>query len=213
MKSNVKILALAVAIGAGVVAQTAVADTAPKTEAGAEEVVKASSLKIPAVGGTLLTDVRKARMALFDGQLDTASGILGQATSYLGDETAKYAIKTGDGYGIPVDSGVSFADDFTPTEDHAGAIAQAGEHVEQGDIDGAIMAMTDAGIDLEVKMVVVPYKATLDALEQAIQDIDAGQIHKANMLLKSIETSVTVDGFKPGHLPHQGYSLSEILGG
>ncbi len=211
MKSNAKLLALAVVIGASAIAQTAVADTTPKTET--EEVVKANSLKIPAIGGTLLNDVRKARMALFDGQLDTASGILEQATSYLGDETAKFAIKSGDEYGIPVDSGLSFAEDFTPAKAHAPAIAQAGEHVAQGDIDGAIQVMTDAGIGLDVKMVVVPFKATVDALEQATQDISAGEIHKANMLLKSIETSVTVDDFKPGQLPHQGYSLSEILGG
>lgn len=211
MTSNVKILVLAVAIGAGAIAQTAVADDTAKPAA--EETAKASSIKIPAVGGTLLNDVRHARMALFDGQAETASGILSQATSYLGDDTAKYAIKTDGGYAIPVDSGVSFADGFTPTQDHAPAIAQAGQHMQQGDIDGAIETMTNAGVDLDVKMVVVPYKTTVDALEKAIEDIGAGDIHKANMVLKSIETSVKVDDFKPGHLPHQGYKLSEILGG
>lgn len=218
--SSARAVVLATAIAAGCLAQAAQAETAAKptttpttTPTAKAEASHAASIKIPAIGMTLLNDVRNARMALFDGQTEAAAGILGKATSYMGGKTADYAIQLKDGYGLPLDSGLGFSEGFVPTKAHAHAISQAGKHMQAGEVARGLKAMADAGVKLEVKMVVVPYKATVDALEKALQDISAGAFHKANMELKSIETSVQVNAFTPGNLPHQGYALSDILAG
>ncbi|WP_371168872.1 YfdX family protein [Aliiroseovarius sp. 2305UL8-7] len=216
MKINSKFITAVVAtsIGLGAIGQVALADTGTSTNA-TTEVTKmtAGELAVPAIGVTLMTDVHKARVAMFDGQIDAASAVLAQATSYLGDDAAKFAIKLpGDsGYGLPVDGGLSFAEGFTPTQDHAGTINAAGELMQKGDQNAAIKMMTDAGIKLAMNVVVVPYKSTVDGLEKAVVDLDGGEIHSANMTLKSIETSPEVVSYAPDALPKQGYALDEIF--
>lgn len=218
MKTQSKFIAgiVAASVSMAAIAPAAFAQDAVTTDTTqATQTAETGTLKIPAVGKVILNDIRSARVALFDGEIDAAKGIIGQAASYFGDKSAEYAIKLSDddGFGLPVDSGIGFAEGFEPTQEHAPVIAKAGEHIQMGDHAGAIKTMSDAGIELSVQTVVVPFQSTVDNLEQAILDLDAGEVHKANMLLKSIETSIAVETFKTDAVPHQGYPLNEILPG
>ena len=216
MKINSKFVTAVMisSIGLGAFGQVALASAPAATGAKTEDSqMILGQLAVPAFGVALMNDVHQARVAMFDGQIDAANEVLAQATSYLGDDAAKFAIKLpGDaGYGLPVESGLSFAEGFTATQDHAGAINAAGALMEQGDQDAAIKMMTDAGIKLAMNVVVVPYQPTIAGLEKAAVDLDGGEIHAANMTLKSIESSPEVVSYAPDALPKQGYALDEIF--
>lgn len=219
MKTNTKLISAVVAatLGLGTIAPIAYAegtttDTTTTATQDAGDQIMVGKIAVPAIGITLLNDVHQARVAMFDGQIDAASGAVAQAASYLGEPAAKFAIKLSDGtFALPIDSGLNFAEGFTPDQSHAAVINAAGEMLQKGDATGAIKTMRDAGIELAVNVVVVPFKATVDALETVVTDLEAEHVHKANMLLKSVETSPKVVSFSPDKLPKQGYALDEIF--
>lgn len=214
MKTNSKVVGalIAVAMGAGAFAQVANATTATETN---EAQTVSNTILVPATGITILDGVHRARVALFDGNIDAAKELITGASEKFDDHAAKYVLKMpGDaGYGIPVDSGLQFAEGFQPTNAHTPAIAEAGQHAQNGDVETAVTIMTEAGIDLDVKVVVLPVATVTAQLKQALADIEAGHFHKANMALKAVETSVVVEDYKPDALPTQGYALDEILQG
>ena len=217
MKSNTKFIAavVAAAVSTTMIAQIANATAAVKTETEQAGELKTSVVKIPETGKIILDGVHGARLALFDGNVDTAKDLISDAEGRFDEHTAKFALKlAGDNsFAIPVDSGLQFADGFQPTEIHAEAITLAGGHIQDGNMDKAVKVMTDAGVKLDVKVVVLPVEAAAANLKQALADIDAGNIHQANMALKAVESSIVVEDYQPGALPAQGYPLNEILPG
>ncbi|WP_299842925.1 YfdX family protein [uncultured Roseovarius sp.] len=219
MKPNSSFIAALVAASVGLtaIAQITQAGTTTLTtsEVSQSGEVRQSSIKIPANGTHILDGVHGARLALFDGNLDMAKEMISGASDQFDDHAAKFAIKLAenDGYAIPVDSGIQFAEGFEPDETHGAAIEEAGAHIRSGDVDSAVTAMTGAGIDLDIRLVVLPVETAAANLKQALADIERGEIHKANMALKAVETSIVIEDYKPGALPAQGYPLTEILQG
>ncbi|WP_170565531.1 YfdX family protein [Ruegeria atlantica] len=193
------------------------ASAAAETKTGGEHTEQASgqSIRVPANGKHILDGVHAARLALFDGNTDLARDMISNAHNEINDHAAEFAIKLPDtvGFAIPVESGLLFRDGFQPTDQHAPTISQAGALIRNGQVDEAITVMADAGIELDIKVVMLPVEPTATHLQQALTDIKAGHIHKANMTLKAVETSIEIQDFQPGALPSQGYPLSEILPG
>ncbi|WP_196223503.1 YfdX family protein [Roseibium sp. RKSG952] len=217
MKANTKSVAtiVALALATTSLSQIAFAETevSSETETGGE--VETQHIRIPATGKLILDGVRAARLALFDGNLDQAKEIVSASRGAIDEHAAKFSVHLSDskGYALPVDSGLKFSDGFEPTDQHGASITQAGVMIQEGRVDEAIKVMSKAGVELDVAVVMLPVGATATHLEQALTDIEAGQIHKANMALKAVETSTVIQDFKPGNLPAQGYPLADILPG
>ncbi|KIC39045.1 hypothetical protein RA27_17980 [Ruegeria sp. ANG-R] len=217
MKPNSKFVAAVVAAALATTGVAQIASAASETAAETEQAtqVAGQSIQIPENGKHILDGVRAARLALFDGNIDLAKEMIAASHDQINDRAAEYAVKldANGGFALPVDSGLQFKDGFQPTDQHAPVINEAGALIQNGQVDEAISVMNDAGIELDIKVVMLPVGKAASQLDQAIADIEAGQIHKANMALKSVETSIEVQDYQPGGLPAQGYPLSEILTG
>jgi len=185
--------------------------TAPA--AAAQKAPLSEVVKIPGGAKAVLKQVRSARLALFEGQPQAAKDLVAAARAGINDSLAKFAVKLGEkkGYGIPFDSSIEFSEQFKPTPEHRTVIAQAGQHIRQGNSADAVKMMSKAGIDLVVKLAVIPTGATVAKLDKAKTDIAEKRFYEANMALKSIESSIKVEAYNPAKLPKQGYPLKSIL--
>ena len=217
MKPNSKFTATIVAAALATTGVAEIANAASDTAAKDAEAVQVAgeSIRVPANGKHILDGVHAARLALFDGNIDLAKDMISNSHNQINDHAAEFAVKLKDakGFALPVESGLQFKEGFQPTDQHAPIINQAGAMIQNGQVDEAIGVMTNAGIELDIKVVLLPVAQTATHLDQALADIDAGHIHKANMALKAVETSIEIQDFQPGTLPSQGYPLSEILPG
>ncbi len=179
----------------------------------AKEMVVADEIKISGHAKAVLADVRGARFALFDGQTDAAMDLVKKARGIFNEKLAKFAIKFGEnkGFGAPIDRSILFAEGFKPTPAHAAVIGKAGVLAQHGKTSDAVKMMKAADIELDVKYALLPISKSVASLDKAIIDINAGNFYEANMVLKSIETSVVVEEFEETAVPKQGYELKEIL--
>lgn len=170
------------------------------------------SIKIPGHAKSVLSDIRGARFALFDGQTKAAMDLVQKARTTFDRDVWKYAIKLegNRGYGIPVDNSIDFAENFKPSPQHAKVIKAAGALAQQGKATQAVKSMVDAGMALSFKYALLPVGSALKSLEKAKSDMKANNFYEANMALKSIEASVLVTEFDASETPQQGYAWEVI---
>jgi len=186
---------------------------AASSEAAKVETVM-ESITVPGHARTVLSSVRNARLALFDGQTDAARDLVAKARETFDKSTTKYALKLADGkhYGVPVDSSVEFAEGFEPSKEQILVIQQAGSKVQQGEAVIGYRQMLDAGVSLSVKYAMLPVLNTMTQLEKAQADMDNKHFYKANLALKSIENSVLIESFGATETPQQGYTWEAVSG-
>lgn len=213
-RSKVPAVLMAVILGTSALSPLAMAEEVVSTSAvQSDGVVKTSSLDISPVGKDVLTSIYNARLAIFDGKVDDAKKMISDASDKLNKDLTKFLVKQDQAVVLPVDSGIRFKDGYTPDKDHAQVLAEAGKLINNGQVETAVDNMVKAGIELNIQVAMLPYQQALTGLTEAQKDISAGHVQKANMTLKSIETSVSVADFQPGQMPSQGVSASDIKSG
>ncbi len=177
-----------------------------------QDVVIADTIKISGNAKAVVTDVRSARFALFDGQTDAALELVKKARSVFDSAILNYAMKidaAGD-FVIPLDRSITLAEDFKPTKESEKVLKKAGELAQQGNESDAIKLMADAGIDLDIRFVLLPVLKNITNLDSAISDIENKKFYEANMKLKAIETSIELEELNIEEVPQQGYPLKEV---
>lgn len=193
-------------------AKTAETTTAAKP-ATDEELIVIDNIQVSGQAKSVLTGVRSARFALFEGQTDIALELTEKAQAAFDKDMADYAIKLdGDkGYAVPLDYSIEFAEDFKPTEDNTAVIAKAGKQAQAGDTTAAVKAMSAAGIDISVKYAFLPAAKTKEKLDKVVADLKEKKFYEANLALKSIETSMLVEDFELSAAPKQGHDVKDIF--
>lgn len=150
-------------------------------------------------GMNALRDVYGARVAIFEGQPKEAEKLLGHAKSALraaakmADKLSIKPKKGESGVQLPIDARITLADDFILTPEKAEKIAKANEHIKKGEDKQAVEVLRDAGIYLNLTVAFLPEESTASAIEKAVKLIDDNKYYEANLVLKGIEDSVTVD--------------------
>jgi hypothetical protein len=159
-----------------------------------------------------LRQIHAARLAIFNGDTDVA---LKHVTAAEVDFTAiEQAINThqvapttpnnkADAY-IPFDMTVGLAEGFVPSEEMTGKLREAGQQFEQGNHKRAIEVLRLANIDVTVSASLLPAKATLAHVKDAIKLIDAKKYYEANLALKALEDSVVFESYSADTVPAQG---------
>lgn len=79
------------------------------------------------------------------------------------------------------------------TPEKAEKIAKANEHIKKGENKKAVEILRDAGVYLNLTAAFLPLEATTSAIEKAAKLIGENKYYEANLVLKGIEDSVTVD--------------------
>lgn len=214
MKIHSKFIAavLAASVSTVALAQVASAESTP-TETVAEEVTSASAITVSDAGRNVANGVYFAKMALAEGNTDAAKEIIGEVSALFGDDDADLMVKTDGGFGLPLDTAISLAEGFEPTDAHAPAFAEANKLMQMGDIDGVIRTLNTAGVDIVAEIAVLPYQSTIDGLNTVSAELDAGDLEKANAALDGIGASIAVETFAPDALPVQGHAMTDILQG
>ncbi|MGY0218293.1 YfdX family protein [Endozoicomonadaceae bacterium StTr2] len=172
------------------------------------------TVTIPGHARSVLSDISNARLALFEGYTEAANDLINKAQSTYDKSVSQYAMKLDDGkgYGIPVQSAVTFSEDFKPTPKTTKAIEKAGELAQKGEKHDAYAKMLNAGVELDFKYALLPVMTTVEGLQLAHDKLEDGKYYEANLLLKSIENSVVVEDFGALETPKQGYSWETISG-
>lgn len=170
-------------------------------------------------GHSAMLNIGDARLAIFNGDpkvamklMESAKTLLtradkdaaamtGDATSAKGNKpgingTAHYALRN-----VPVDGQLSVADDFVMTPEKKAHIDKANENFKKGNHATGLEELRLAAIDVNYTRWWLPIAPTETHLDQAIKLADENKYYEANLALKAIEDSVTMDSIGFGDLP------------
>ena len=213
-KGNVLLGAVAAALlsTSAMAADNAAASTSP-----AQQTADHDFGKLSADGVRGFTDIKLARLAIFDGKTAQAKTLIDDAQSALNkaksDDTvftkAEADLKPGSGMKqaadgnarpstaqvawIPVDGQMTLGEDYVATPDKAEGVAKANAQLKTGNKKEAMDTLKLAGIDMNFVEEVVPLDATISGVDKAAQLIDQGHYYQANQALKMVEDGARFD--------------------
>jgi len=161
-------------------------------------------------GHSAMEDIRDARLAIFEGEprlalkmMESAKTSLAQAQkdAPIFDQSAKNMgfNASGSSQGsdrverVPVDGEITLADDYVLSPERQGHVNAANEHLKKGERAKALEELRLAAIDVNYTRVLMPIVPAENRLAEAIKSADAGKYYEANLALKAIEDSTTVD--------------------
>ena len=211
---NAPVLAFALAtslLGLPVLAQTAAAPATPGAEAKAEPGTEAI-LKFSQDGNTAIHDIEAARLAIFGGEPKTALSMITKAKAAVAKgerEAPSFAGKSAEGGTanagkmemIPVDGQLVLADDFVPTPEKLAHIAKANEHFKNGKRKEALEELHLGEVEVIYNRLWMPLAPAYRRLDQAIKLMDEHKYYEANLALKAIGDSLTLESISLTETP------------
>lgn len=158
-------------------------------------------------------DMKWARVAMFDGNIDQASKLLTKAKESLakvekqepqlvvtvnteeklGGKTVGQQKSTMTNDLIPIDAGLSLAEDYVATPEKNEKIKQANEHLKKKETSKAVEVLREADIGVSVSRVLMPVKDTIKHVDKAIELVGEHKYYEANLALKAAEDGLIVD--------------------
>ncbi|MGE0236406.1 MAG: YfdX family protein [Methylocystis sp.] len=177
----------------------------PKNEA------EKTLMKLSQDGFSAMRSVRAARIALFNGKTESVSELMNAAKVSLEaaeKEAPSFAVKVNETVNgknvenetetakvdlIPIDATLAVADDYVPTNEKKLHIAKANEHFKKGEHKEAMNELRLAEVDLNYTRTLMPIKATIKRVDQAIKLLAEHKYYEANLALKAAEDGLTVE--------------------
>jgi len=169
-------------------------------------------------GHSAMANIADARLAIFNGDprvavklMESAKTLLVQAdkeAALMGGTTSPDKTKPGIANtvdrkmrNVPIDGQLALADDFIMTPEKKVHIDKANESFKKGDHATALEELKLGAIDVNYTRWWLPIAPTESHLTQAIKLADESKYYEANLALKAIEDSVTVDSISFSDLP------------
>ena len=169
--------------------------------------------KVSQEGYMAMQETGFARIAIFDGQLEQASKLLEKAKAHLstakknapeltvtvkavekmGKKTINSAKITETNDLIPIDAGLTLAEDFIATPEKSAKIKEANEHMKKGEHAKAHEILKEAGIGVSVSRVLMPLNFVTSQVDRAYALIKDHKYYEANLALKGATESLIVD--------------------
>lgn len=178
------------------------AKTAPAAQAAA---------KFSDEGKSALRDIEAARLAIFSGDPKLAIEMITKAKTGVAKaelEAPSFMIKpSAMGVGgaptakpettkaemVPVDGQLVLADDFVATPEKQTHIANANEHFKNGKHEEALKELRLADVEVMYDRLWLPLASTYKRLDQASKLMDEHKYYEANLALKGIGDSLTIE--------------------
>ncbi|WP_075182358.1 YfdX family protein [Pantoea sp. 1.19] len=162
----------------------------------------AEALKIAEQGFMAVRDVRMARVAIFQGAPEHAVKLTDAAAKLLADDStdwkkfarsSKKAALVDDQY-VVIDATMGISENYVGTPEKEAAIKKANEKLAAGDKKGAIDVLRLADVAVVQNLYLMPLKQSQKAVAEAQTLLSQKKYYEANLVLKSIEDSIVVDG-------------------
>ena len=176
-----------------------------KTEAKSEAL---SIMRYSEDGGRAIREIGAARVAIFNGDTKLASELIIRAKASVAkaeQEAPTFKVQTEESGKagaanetvkapmVPVDGDLVLAEDFVPTPDKRARIEKANEHFKNGNAKDALEELRLGDIAVMYTRAWMPLAAAAKHLDQAVKYMDAQKYYEANLSLKAIGDSITVD--------------------
>jgi hypothetical protein len=162
-------------------------------------------------GSRAIREIGLARVAIFNGDPKLASDLIAKAKASVAkaeQEAPTFAVKvsaesngkvvgteseTGKAQMVPVDGDLVLAEDFVPTPEKRARIDKANEHFKNGRAKEALEELRLGDIAVMYNRAWMPLAAATKHLDQATKFMDDHKYYEANLALKAIGDSVTLD--------------------
>jgi primosomal protein N'' len=190
--------------------------------------------KVSTESNTAMRDLRWARVALFDGQPESAKTYLDgvkknleavkkqapelivtvNTKSKMGDKTVSSEKVTENSDYVPIDAWLVLSEDFVATPEKNAKIKEANKHLKSGDKDKAIDVLRTADIGVSVGRMLMPLNATIKHVDKAIDLMSQHKYYEANLALKGAEDGVIVDSVmlvEPATSPSAGKAIQKKM--
>jgi len=169
-------------------------------------------------GHSAMMNIGDARLAIFNGDPKVALKLMESAKTLLlqADKDAPSMGSTAPGdtakpgamntmgpkmRSVPVDGQLALADDFVMTPEKKVHVDKANESFKKGDHATGLEELRLGAIDVNYTRWWLPIAPTEAHLQQAIKLADESKYYEANLALKAIEDSVTIDSISFSDLP------------
>ncbi len=194
-------------------------DKTPSAVVAKKSPVDKALLKFSEAGNAAMREIRSARFAIFNGEpkvamkeMESAQTFLKQAEKDAPTFDVKTTIKVDgkvvgaterqqEAMKIPFDGQILLADNFVVTPEKKAHIDKANEHLKNGDHAKALEELRLGEIDINYSRAWVPITQTKAHLATAMKLAGDGKYYEANLALKAIDDSVTVDSVTLRDMP------------
>lgn len=169
--------------------------------------------KVSQEGYMAMQEAGFARVAIFDGQLKEAKELIKNAQDHLkaakenapeltvtvkaveksGDETLDSAEITETNDLVPIDAGLTMAEDFVATPEKTEKIKEAGGQMMKGNHSKAREILKEEGIGVSVTRLLMPLDLVSTQVNKAANLFHAQKYYEANIALKKAADSLIVD--------------------
>jgi hypothetical protein len=157
-------------------------------------------------GHSAMMNIGDARLAIFDGDPKVAMKLMESAKRLLAraDKDAPSMGNppaNGTTTSVPVDGQLALSDDFVMSPEKQAHIDKANESFKKGDHATGLEQLRLGAIDVNYTRWWLPIAPTEAHLNQAIKLAGENKYYEANLALKAIEDSVTMDSISFSDLP------------
>ncbi|WP_317627576.1 YfdX family protein [Rhodalgimonas zhirmunskyi] len=159
-----------------------------------------------------LNDVRAARLALINNDIQTARAKLEKATKAFDVSSQQWkalvvqdVTSPGDAADyVPFDVSMALGESFTATPENQKAVSEANQHMQKGDEIKALDVLRVNDVDVTLSAALLPVTETHDHLQYAMKALDEGKYFDANLALKAIDDGIIVQSYGINAIPQQG---------
>ncbi len=151
-------------------------------------------------GYNVMRDIRATRVAIFNGDADSAKKFVELAKTDLNktkkDEDRIEHKKTGENVTqdwVAIDGQVVVADNFVATPEKTKHIASGNQKIKEGKSREAIQELKLAEVDVGFTRVLMPLAETQVHVDVAAEQIQSGAYYEANLALKAAEDGLNIE--------------------
>lgn len=210
---NARVLAFVVAssfLALPALAQTN-GDTNTPSSASKAGANREAVLKFSEDGNAALRDIEAARLAIFSSDPKIVLGLIKNARAEIGKAEKAAATMSTAAAGaqgapakmamIPVDGQLVVNDDFVPTPEKQAHIGNANKNIGNGNHKKALEELRLGEIEIVYNRLWMPVARTYKHLDQATKLVDEQKYYEANLALKAIGDSLTIESIALSEVP------------
>ena len=149
--------------------------------------------KVSQKGFAAMQTMHAARLAIFNGETDTAKEMLSRAEGLMKEMEADHHNYQANEGQVPINGSITLAESFVPDKSHADYLNKANQYFQKGQKAEGIQQLREGKIAVDFARVLMPYEATSKKLNEAIELANQEKYYQTNLALKAAEEGMGFD--------------------